>query len=97
MIIKTKVKFNRKESKKVLIVWIQRHKEIDEDIQDILNFFKDQITYTLINRFHLYYKITSTNSAIMLSLISSVQDLVAESYFNTEGPIELQELVDIES
>ncbi|MFX1567122.1 MAG: hypothetical protein ACFFCV_02005 [Promethearchaeota archaeon] len=97
MIIKTKVKFNRKENKRGLIVWIQKHKDIEKDIQEILNFFKDQITITLINRIHLYYKITSTNSAIMLSLISSVQDLVAESYFTTEESIEFQELVDFES
>ena len=97
MIIKTKVKYNRKENKKVLIVWIQKHKDIDRDIQEILNFFKDQITYTLINRIHLYYKITSNKAAIMLSLISAVQELVAESYFNTEEPIELQELANTES
>ena len=97
MIIKTKIKFNKKENKRVLLVWIQKYKEIDKDIQDILNFFKDQITYTLINRIHLYYKITSNNPAIMLSLISSVQDLIAESYFNTEESIEFQELVDFES
>ena len=93
MIIKTKVKSNRKENKKVIIAWIQKHKDFDSDIQDILNFFKDQITYTLINKINQYYKIKSNNPAIMFSLISSIQDLIAENYFSTEESIELQESV----
>jgi hypothetical protein len=96
MIIKTKVKFNRKENKSVLIVWIQKHKDLDEDIQEILNFFKGQIRINLINRIHQYYKISSTNPAIMLSLTSAIQDLITESYFNIEEPLDLQELANFE-
>ncbi len=95
MIIKTKIKFNRLENKKILIAWIQKHKDLDKDVQEILNFFNDQITYTLINRFHLYYKITSANPAIMLSLISSIQELIAENYFSAEESIEPEELANI--
>ena len=47
MIIKTKVKSNRKDSKKVILAWIQKHRDFDDDIQEILNFFKDQITGSL--------------------------------------------------
>jgi hypothetical protein len=91
MIIKTKVKTNRKQNKRVIIAWIQKHKDFDKDVQDILKFFKDQISFTLISKFYQYYKISSDNPAIMFSLISSLQDLIAESYFNTEESIELQE------
>ncbi len=91
MIIKTKFKFNRRNNTKFMIVWIQKHKDFDDDIQDILKFFKDQITYTLIQKIHQHYKITSDNPAIILSLISSIQDLIAESYLNMEESIELQE------
>ena len=91
MIIKTKVKSNRKDSKKVILAWIQKHRDFDDDIQEILNFFKDQITYTLINKINQYYKVTSNNPAIMFSLISSIQDLIAESYFGNEESVELQE------
>ncbi|MFX0007820.1 MAG: hypothetical protein ACFFA7_07240 [Promethearchaeota archaeon] len=91
MIIKTKVKFNRRNNTKYIIVWIQKHKDFDRDVQGILNFFKKQITYTLISRFHQYYKITSNNPAIMLSLISSIQDLIAENYLGAEESIEVQE------
>ena len=93
MIIKTKVKSNRKDNTKSIIVWIQKHKDFDTDIQTILNFFKDQITYALITKINVYYKITSNNPAIMLSLISAIQDLIAENYFSTEESIELQESV----
>jgi hypothetical protein len=96
MIIKTKVKLNRKENKRVLIVWIQKHKDLDEDVQEILNFFKEQIELNLINRIHQYYKISSKNPAIMLSLISAIQELITESYFNIEEPLDLQELANFE-
>ncbi len=93
MIIKTKVKSNRKDNSKFIIAWIQKHKDFDNDIQTILNFFKDQITYELISKINVYYKITSKNPAIMLSLISAIQDLIAENYFSTEESIQLQESV----
>ncbi len=91
MIIKTKVKSNRKDNSKFIVVWIQKHQDFDDDVKAILNFFKDQITYTIITKINVYYKITSNNPAIMLSLVSSIQELIAESYFCTEEPIELQE------
>ncbi|MFX0024075.1 MAG: hypothetical protein ACFE9S_17235 [Candidatus Hermodarchaeota archaeon] len=91
MIIKTKVKSNKRDNNKTIIAWIQKHKDFDPDIQGILNFFKDQITYTLITRINVYYKITSDNPAIMLSLISSIQDLIAENYFSIEESLEVQE------
>jgi hypothetical protein len=91
MLIKTKVKLNKKNNTKQIIAWIQKQKDFDRDVQEILNFFKDQITYTLISKIKTYYRITSNNPAIMLSLISSVQDLIAENYFSSEEPIEIQE------
>ena len=95
MIVKTKIKTDKKHNKKVIIVWIQKHKDFDHDIREILKFFKDQINYSIKSRIYDYYRITSNNPAIMLSLISSVQDLIAESYFNTEESIEIQELLEI--
>ncbi|MFX1500974.1 MAG: hypothetical protein ACFFDH_08440 [Promethearchaeota archaeon] len=96
MIIKTKVKSHKKDNKKVIIVWIQNHKDFDKDLQDLLNFFKDQVKYTIVYRIRQFYKITSNNPAIMFSLISSIQDIIAESYFNTEEPIELQEPINFQ-
>lgn len=93
MIIKTKVKSQKKDNKKVVVIWIQKHKDFNKDLKELLNFFKDQVKYTLINRIRQYYKITSNNPAIMFSLISSIHDIIAESYFNTEESIELQESV----
>lgn len=95
MIVKTKVKTDKKHNKKVIIVWIQKHKDFDADIQEILKFFKDQITYSIKSRIYDYYRITSNNPAIMLSLISSVYELIAEGYFNTEESIEIQDLPEI--
>ena len=93
MIIKIKIKSNKKDNKKAIIAWIQKHDDFDKDVRDVLNFFKDQIRVFHINKIHQYYKITSDNPAIMLSLISSIQELFAESYFSTEESIEFQESV----
>ena len=95
MIVKVKVKTDKKHNKKVIITWIQKHKDFDKDIQEILKFFKDQVNYSIKSRIYEYYRITSNNPAIMLSLISSVHELIAESYFNTEESIEIQEPLEI--
>ncbi|MFX1314276.1 MAG: hypothetical protein ACFFA6_10790 [Promethearchaeota archaeon] len=95
MIFKIKVKTDKKKNEKIIIAWIQKHKDFEKDLQELLQFFKNQITYSIKSRINEYYRITSNNPAIMLSLISSIHDLIAETYFNAEESLQVQEPLNI--
>ena len=88
MILKLKIKHSKK---KRIFIWIQRHKDFKQDIQQILQFFKDQIIVSKKRRLFPYYQIASDNPAILLSLFSTVQDLIPEIYFKVEDSIEIKE------
>jgi len=93
MILKIRIKQNKKTNKSRIIVWIQKQKEFDNEIKQLLNFFKDQLMYYRVRKIHQYYKITSDNPAIMMSLISSIQDLIPEIYFNVDESIGIEKTV----
>jgi hypothetical protein len=38
MIVKIKVKTDKKHNKKVIIAWVQKQKDLDNDLQEILKF-----------------------------------------------------------
>ena len=88
-----RIKQNKKTNKSRIIVWIQKQKEFDNEIRQLLNFFKDQLMYYRVRKIHQYYKVTSGNPAIMMSLISSIQDLIPEIYFNVDEPIGIEKTV----
>ena len=89
MIIKLKVKSKKNQSKR-LIAWIQREKLTKADVQQVLNFFQDQIQISKIRKFHPYYKITSENPAIIISLFSTLQELIPDVYFNEDSTLNLE-------
>ncbi len=91
MNIKLKIKQNKKRNRNEIYAWVQRHEDFRGDIEQIFQFFQDQLTYKKIWRFHKYYKITSENPAIMISFISTIQDLIPEIYFNSEESIDIEE------
>jgi len=93
MILKLKIKNNRKSKSKKICVWIQRHNSFNQDILQILQFFKDQILVSKKRKILPYYRITSDNPAVVLSLFSTVQDLIPEVYFKEESSIEIEETV----
>ena len=93
MILKLMIKSNRKTNKNQIFLWIQRHKDFKKDIQQILQFFKDQIDTSKKRKILPYYRITSDNPAILLSLFSTIQDLIPEIYFKVENSIEIEESV----
>jgi intein-encoded DNA endonuclease-like protein len=93
MILKIRIKQNKKTNKNKIIIWIQKQKDVDNDIKQLLNFFKDQLVYYRVRKIHQYYKVTSGNPAIMMSLISSIQDLIPEIYFNVDESIGIQKTV----
>jgi hypothetical protein len=95
MILKLKIKSNSKSKKKQIFVWIEKNKEFKEDIKDLIQFFKDQIQVRKRLGVHVYYKITSDNPAIMLSLLSTVQELIPDIYFNTNDVISAEDYPEI--
>lgn len=82
MFLKLKIKPRSKSNHKQLFVWIQNHAEYRQEINQILEFFNDQIILKKKFWFHRYYRVTSENPAIMLSLLSTIQELIPELYFD---------------
>lgn len=70
--------FNGKEK---LVLWIKKDEDLLEEIESILNFFEENISVEEKRRLSRYYVISSKNPAIILSLSSAIQDIVAEEYF----------------
>ncbi len=95
MILKLKIKQNKKRNINEIYVWVQRHEDFRGDIEQIFQFFQDQLTYKKIWRFHKYFKVTSENQAIMMSFFSTIQDLIPEIYFNSEESIDIEEYTKI--
>ncbi len=97
MILKVKVHNNKiKKNNKGITVCIQINKELKEDLKQLFQFFEENIQVTKQMRLHKYYKITSENPAILLSLVSTINELIPEIYFSTENPIEKKEILNIE-
>jgi hypothetical protein len=98
MILKVKIQNNKiKKKNKRITVWIQKKKEFGEDLKQLFQFFKENIQVTKQIRLHKYYKITSENPAILLSLVSTINELIPEIYFSSENPIEKTEMLNIEN
>ena len=95
MILKLKIKSNNKTKKKQIFVWIEKNKEFKEDVQQLIKFFKEQIQVKKRIGLHIYYKITSDNPAIMLSLLTTVQELIPDIYFNTNQSVDVEDYTQI--
>ena len=95
MILKLKIKSNNKTKSKQIFVWIEKNKVFKEDVQQLIEFFKEQIQVKKRIGRHAYYKITSDNPAIMLSLLTTVQELIPEIYFNSNQSVDVEEYTQI--
>jgi len=95
MILKLKIKSNNKTKKKQIFVWIEKNKAFKEDVQQLIEFFKEQILVKKRIGRHIYYKITSDNPAIMLSLLTTVQELIPDIYFNSSQSVDVEEYTQI--
>ena len=89
MKLKLKIKTDKKTNKNRIYAWIQKKKEFYNEIQDILKFFNDKISISRLSKILPYYIITSRNPAIILSLFTSIQEIIPEIYFNQEDSIEI--------
>ena len=81
-----KLKINRR--KKRITIWIQKNKDFINDIKQIFQFFKENVKISEKRRYYKYYKVSSDNPVIMMSLFSTAHDLVHEIYFNSETSFE---------
>ena len=97
MILKLIIKHNKKLKKNQIIVWIQKNIEFEDDINQMFQFFKDNIQISEKRRLHTYYKVKSDNPAIMMSLFSAVHDIIPDIYFNDNDLIETAESLDLEN
>ena len=95
MKLKLKIKPNKTFKNKRIIAWIQKHSDFDNDVRQIFQFFKDQIRISKLSKFLRYYIVSSENPAIILSLFSSIQDLIPEIYFNTENFVDKEDVENI--
>ena len=95
MILKLKIRQNKKRNRNEIYAWVQRHKDFKGDIEQIFQFFQDQIRYKKVRRLHKYFKVTSENQAIMMSFFSTIQDLIPEIYFKSEESIDIEEYTKI--
>lgn len=93
MILKLKITNTRKNNR--IVVWIQRNTKIESDLLQIFDFFKENIKISQIRVLHKYYKISSENPAIMVSLISAIHELIPEVYFTSGDSIEEVEYLSI--
>jgi hypothetical protein len=80
MILKLITSNDSKKGSSQMEVWIQKDKDFNLSIIEILRFFKENIKIYKKWRFHMFYKITSENPAILLSLFSALQELIPEIY-----------------
>ncbi|MBY9003501.1 MAG: hypothetical protein KGD73_05990 [Candidatus Lokiarchaeota archaeon] len=93
MIIKLKIKGEKKTKKKQIDVWIQRHEDIENDVQQLFQFFKDQMTITKTRRILPYYRVSSKKPAIMLSFVTALQEIIPEIYFSNEDSVDFEESI----
>lgn len=89
MILKLKIKKNKK---KRIVAYIQKDKDFNDSIHQIFRFFENKISISKLSRFTRYYIVSSENPAMILSLFSTVQDLIPDIYFNIEESLEIEDL-----
>ena len=90
MILKLKVKNKKKKS---IVAWIQKDNDFDDSLHQIFRFFKDKIRISKWSKITKYYIVSSENPAMILSLFSTIQDLIPDIYFNQEESPEIEDLV----
>ncbi|MFW9894723.1 MAG: hypothetical protein ACFFD7_02855 [Candidatus Thorarchaeota archaeon] len=85
-----KLKINNK--KKSIVAWVQKSKIFEDNLLQIFQFFKEKITISKLSCFTRFYIISSENPAIILSMFSSIQELIPDVFFNYEETTEIEDL-----
>ena len=92
MILKLKINSNKRKEKKKITAWIQKDKDFNKDIKQIFDFFKNNVKISEKRRFHKFYKVSSENPAIIMSLFSTIHDLIPEIYFTEDSMKNIESL-----
>ncbi len=95
MIVKYQIKKDKKTNNNKLIVWLQKLDAIERDIQEVFSFFEKDIVIKTTRRYRRYYKITSNKPIIMISIISTLHELIPEMFFNEEDIANVEEEVNL--
>ena len=95
MIVKYRIKRDKKSKNNNIIVWIQKQEDLESDIQQILLYFEKDIVIKTIRRFHKYYKITSNKPIIMISIISTLHEIIPEIFFNDGEITDMEEDINL--
>ena len=90
-----KIKPNKPSKKKRINVWIQKKSALNDDVQQILQIFKDSIKVSKLTKFSRFYIISSTNPAIILNIFSSIQESIPDVYFRNENSTKIEDFIDI--
>jgi hypothetical protein len=89
-----KIKPNKHVKKNRLIAWIQKSSELEEDMLQIFQIFKDDIKISKLSKIFRYYIVSSENPAIILNIFSTIQDILPEVYFNNDDSMEIEDFID---
>jgi len=92
-----KIKPNKSSKKKRIIAWIQKSSDFDRDLQQLFQFFKDNIKISKFSKILRYYIVTSKSPATILNFFSSIQELIPEVYFNNENLTKIEDFIDIQT
>lgn len=95
MIVKLRIKRDKKSKKNKIFVWIQKRADVVSDIQQALSFYEKDLTVKTARRYYKYLKISSDKPAIMISLITTINELIPDIYFNSEDLSSVEEEINI--
>ncbi|MHA1196913.1 MAG: hypothetical protein ACTSUX_13645 [Promethearchaeota archaeon] len=88
--MRIRIKIKKKLKEKKITIFVQRKTIIEAELLELLNFFNDNITLKKIRLIFPYYKITSHEIPIMLSLISALGELIPDAFLDDPPDIEVR-------
>lgn len=90
--MKLKLKIKGKKKRR-LVAWIQKSKEFNDSTHQIFRFFKDRIKISKLSKITKYYVVSSENPGVIISLFSTIQELIPEVFFNIEESLEIEDSI----
>ena len=95
MIVKIQIKRDKNSKKSKMFIWIRKQGDVESDIQQAILFYTNDLSVKTARRYHKYHKITSDKPAILISLLTMINELIPEIYFNSEELSSLEEEINI--
>ena len=95
MMIKIHIKRDKKSKKSKMFIWILKQADFESDIQQAILFYKNELSVKTARRYHKYHKISSDKPAIMISLLTTINELIPEIYFKSEELSSVEEEINL--